>query len=182
MGIAAALSGGIIMMMAVIVFGISLPTMVSANEKLNRISRDEMDMHDSIEKTSIAISSIQANLVSNTIQLTVQNTGLTKLYDYSKFTILVTYNGSSSNNILNGNAVTQVTEQFTYAGISSNTPSNGHWVISTFVNDAVDPQILNPGESMQITCKPSEFIQQGNIIAIVSTDNGVISTSSIGVV
>jgi hypothetical protein len=110
------------------------------------------------------------------MSFTLDNTGSAKIWNYQKFTVIVTYNAEVT-------PLTSVrkTETLAYQGITQS-PSQGFWSISQFNNDFTDPQIINPGESANIECHLSQLLfTSGNVTAIVSTDSGA-QTSASGVI
>lgn len=177
MGLSAALTGGIMMTMIVIILIMAIPAVINANVSMNRAYSERALLDDVLSKTSIKLDSLSALPLSNVVTIAATNDGSSKLWNYEKFNILVTYN--STNGITSG----KITETLDYAGITTaaNIPA-GSWGITKFTGDGMDPQILNPNESLEITCKLSNNIAlQGFLTVILSTDNGM-TTSKSGVI
>lgn len=176
MGLSAALTGGIIMMMLVIVVAMSIPTILGMNSAMSRASSQQKELEDSIVKTSIGISSVQASAQSDSVTLTLENDGLTKLWNYQKFSVIIAYDAEVAPSVSE-----RRTEQLTYAGISNSVPA-GYWGIGQFNNDLADPRIVNTGESIDIACTLAyNASSTGTVTATVSTDNGVVASRSVAI-
>jgi archaellum component FlaF (FlaF/FlaG flagellin family) len=128
-------------------------------------------VNSQINNTSIRISSITLDTNDRKhITITLNNDGKSKLFNYTYFDLIVTYDAD-----INGN-MTQVTEQLRY---SDSSLSYGQWIIS-IQNDIVDPKILNPNEVAIIDAMLSNDVaSNGRVIVTISTDNGSIATLAI---
>jgi hypothetical protein len=181
LALAVALSGGIIMIVGIMIFGIAMPSLMNAQGKMSQISQEQADIQDSILKTRLNTLSIVAGGGDSMFNATIENNGLTKLFDYQAYTVIVTYQARIDNNNAS-NSVT-ITEKLSFSGISDEPNlSAGKWQITNFNSDYADPKILNSGESMEIECSLSNTIESGPLILTISTDNGVTSTKAVGVV
>lgn len=171
MGFGAAIAGGMIMSVVVVVASLSMSALLRTNETVAQASNQRNTIESDYSKTAIQITSVQATASNDTLLLTVQNTGSKKLWNFANFDVLVGYSFA----VQQGNTtLTQhQTENLDYVGLV--TPSSlRSWGISSFVNDNFDPHILNPGESIEITCILSNPIaDNSHLIATIATDNGV---------
>ncbi len=137
---------------------------ISIIEVLN----DNIVLYDDISNTDIKIISIQASDNNNFIIVNVNNNGTTKLWNYRYFDLIVTYDANITNNNV------RVTEYLAY----STTLTNGSWTVNSIINDALDPDILNPDEQAVIHAKLSYTIYpNGKLIVSLSTNNGVTYTT-----
>jgi hypothetical protein len=169
MGLSIAISGGIIMIgMTYLLF--SLFGITNNIVKVSDSSFEKLDLENEIKKTSLSIISITTSGTSSSFSFNVQNDDLQKLWEFDKFDVIVTYDFGS----------TTYTEYLTYQ--SSCPAVAGTWCINTFNNDVVDPKILNQYENMQIDAQVINSLKTGgNIIIIISTQNGVVATRTITV-
>ncbi|MEO9320501.1 MAG: hypothetical protein ABI361_07495 [Nitrososphaera sp.] len=176
MGLGAALAGGIVMMMIAIVMGMAIPAILGANTSMSSAVSERQQLDDALSKSSVTITSLRAPALSSTATFTLNNTGSTKLWNYQKFIVIVTYDAQVAPLVS-----VKKTEELTYQGIT-NTTSPGYWSISGFNNDYVDPQIINPNESANFTCRLDDpLFPTGTMTAVVSTDAGA-STSRSGAI
>jgi|FaiFalFF_MnMetaG_3_1042247.scaffolds.fasta_scaffold00302_4 archaellum component FlaF (FlaF/FlaG flagellin family) len=146
-------------------------SIVSSIYKTNDAIVNSAKVNSQINNTSIRISSITLDTNDRKhITITLNNDGKSKLFNYTYFDLIVTYDAD-----INGN-MTQVTEQLRY---SDSSLSYGQWIIS-IQNDIVDPKILNPNEVAIIDAMLSNDVaSNGRVIVTISTDNGSIATLAI---
>jgi archaellum component FlaF (FlaF/FlaG flagellin family) len=146
-------------------------SIVSSIYKTNDAILNSAKVNSQINNTSIRISSITLDTNDRKhITITLNNDGKSKLFNYTYFDLIVTYDAD-----INGN-MTQVTEQLRY---SDSSLSYGQWIIS-IQNDIVDPKILNPNEVAIIDAMLSNDVaSNGRVIVTISTDNGSIATLAI---
>lgn len=177
MGLSSALTGGIMMTMIVIILVMAIPAVINANVLTNRAYSERAQLDNGLSKTSVNIDSIQTTPLSNVVTIVVSNSGSSKLWNYAKFNVIISYNST------NGISIQKKTESLSYAGItSSSNISAGSWVITGFTNDGIDPQILNPNESIEITCKLTDNTAlSGFLTVILSTDNGASTSKSVAI-
>jgi flagellar protein FlaF len=176
MGLSAAISGGIMMTMIIVVLIMAIPTVVNANVTTSRAYSERAQLDNEYMKTSLQITDSQALPNTNVVDVTINNDGLSKLWNYEKFNVLVTYDylpaplGSKQ----------RITENLEYAGITQTAPA-GTWAITGFIDDNVDPQILNPEESITIRGRLSHNIALSvELVSVtISTDNGVIVSDTV---
>ncbi|AIC15224.1 hypothetical protein [Nitrososphaera viennensis] len=170
MGISNAVSGGIIMITMVYVM-LAIPGILDRNTALSSAIAQRARSDDAELKTEISITSLSLAPGGSTINAELANDGSTKLWEYSKFTVIATYDAN-----VTGNRV-KTTEELEYGGISP-TPAAGQWVIYSFdpsIDSYVDPQVVNPGEQFTIKIKPQNPIYTSSpvVYVAVSTQNGV---------
>jgi archaellum component FlaF (FlaF/FlaG flagellin family) len=171
MGFGAAIAGGIIMSIILLVAGLTMSTLLSTNEAIVRASNQRNVIESDYANTAIQITSVQATQSSETVLLFLQNTGSTKRWNFENFDVIVQY--SSMVNVGNSTTLQHHTEKLVYKGMTNSVPS-GSWGISSFLDDKYDPQILNPGETMEIKCKLDNAVTSGSqLLATIVTDNGV---------
>jgi archaellum component FlaF (FlaF/FlaG flagellin family) len=146
-------------------------SIVSSIYKTNDAIVNSAKVNSQINSTSIRISSITLDTNDRKhITITLNNDGKSKLFNYTYFDLIVTYDAD-----INGNMI-QVTEQLRY---SDSSLSYGQWIIS-IQNDIVDPKILNPNEVAIIDAMLSNDVaSNGRVIVTISTDNGSIATLAI---
>lgn len=174
MGLSAAIAGGIMMTMISIVLLMAIPTMVNANVSTNRAYSERAQLDTEYLRTSISISSLQASPAVDTVTITVVNDGSNKLWNYDKFSLFITYDAQVA-----PLQEQRLTEELVYQGITHSVDA-GRWGIDEFVDDGVDPRIVNPDESFIIICKLGyNTTATGDLSAVISTDNGVTVTRSV---
>lgn len=108
MGLSIAISGGITMMVILMVLAtlfIMLNQVFVASISSSQIN----NLEDSISKTSIEISSLNACSGSDVVKFGLANKGIKKLSNFDKFNFLVTYDADTG-----GASPTRLTEEFTY--------------------------------------------------------------------
>ena len=159
-------------MMIVIVVGMAVPAILGGNAVTSSAEAQRMQLEDIQTKTSIALNSVKAPALGTTVSFALNDTGTTKVWNYQKFTVIVSYNSGA------GPAGAREVASFSYQGITAS-PSAGYWSISRFNNDIVDPQILNPGESANIVCHLAKpLAASGSVTVVVSTDLGAQATTA----
>ncbi len=160
-------------MMLVIVLGMAAPAVMGQHEAITAAETQRQNLDEIQIKTSMSITNLQAPAQNTTMSFTLENTGSTKLWNYQKFTVLVQYNGQVAPLVSQPE-----TEQLVYRGLGTSPPA-GAWSIGQFINDHVDPQIVNPGESAVLYCHLSTpLYTSGNVTVVVATDSGAQTTGS----
>jgi len=115
----------------------------------------------SIRRTEIAV--VSGNYTGGDIYLTVNNEGQTNLAEFAKWDVIAQYEGTS--------------RYIDYT--TDNPPGNNRWTVEGIYlpdgdPEVLDPNILNPGEKMQVVVDlDPEIINYGRIT--LSTPNGVTS-------
>jgi archaellum component FlaF (FlaF/FlaG flagellin family) len=171
MGISNAVSGGIMMITMVYVM-LTIPGMLDRDAAMSNAIAQRARSDDAELKTGISITSISLVPGGSAISVELANDGSTKLWEYSKFTVIAAYDAN-----VTGNRA-RTTEELEYGGISATPAQAGQWVISSFdssMDSYVDPQVVNPGEQFTIKLKPQNPIYASSPSAYitVSTQNGV---------
>ncbi|AFU57953.1 putative flagellar protein FlaF [Candidatus Nitrososphaera gargensis Ga9.2] len=177
MGFSAAISGGIMMTMIIVVLIMAIPAVINANITTSRAYSERAQLDSEYIKTSIQITDLQALPDTDIVNVTLSNDGSSKLWNYQKFNVLVTYDY-----IPDPLASPQrITENLDYAGITQIVSAAGSWSITGFIDDNIDPQILNPEESLTIRGRLNHDIAiSAELVAVtISTDNGVIVSKAV---
>ena len=166
MGLSNALSGGIILFgitYVIFTFGGLTDKAASFSETSSQTS----DLESKLLKTSIDVS-IDSTYDIGTddaiFSFNVTNTNLEKLWEFDKFDVIITYDSSG----------TTYTEILTYD--SSCPQVTGEWCIQTWRSDILDPKILNNDETITIDVTVNNDLSAGNLIVVVSTQNGVVAS------
>ncbi len=168
MGLSNVVSGGIILVALVLAL-MTMPKLLDSTLSLQDASSSVSEIEDDISSTSISVDTLVAPTANpDEITFSVNNIGEEKLWNFDKFNVIITYDGSSS----------QYTEVLSYAGICSGQPAEGKWCINSISDDILDPDILNYGESLDIKSTVANDISSGIVIVVVGTDNGVTATIS----
>ena len=168
MGLSNAVSGGIVMVTMVLVI-LTLPLLLDSTLQVQDAANESSDLEKIISQTNIETSTLLGTLGSDLVTFSLSNDGSAKLWNFEKFSILVTYDGATSG---------RLNELLTYAGTCSGDPSSGNWCIDSIASDTLDPGILNEGESMLIKTRVNENLVTGILFVVVSTDNGITTTIS----
>jgi hypothetical protein len=118
--------------------------------------------------TQLAITNVTSN--SPHVDVDLLNEGSTALADYGRMDVLVQYTTG-------GGAPVLAWIPYTNGALAQNT-----WAIQGITNDAFEPGILNPGETlrMRIWLDPSAGVGTTNRL-VIATDLGItVSTAFIG--
>ena len=166
MGLSNALSGGIILfgiIYVIFTFAGFTDTAVSLTEVSSQVS----DLENKLFKTSIAIVIEDDPGTNANFFMNMTNTNSEKLWDFENFDVIVTYDHGGIT----------YTETISYA--SSCPPASGEWCILSWVNDVIDPEILNNGETVNFRVAVQNNLEDStNVIVIVSTPNGVVASAT----
>lgn len=112
MGLSIAISGAIVMVTIIFVL-FAIPNIVNNIFSIGDASLKASDLRESISQTSTQIMSLSASSGSDIVQFSLANNGTEKLWDYEKFTLLITYDADI------GGVKTRVTEEFSYDSSNS---------------------------------------------------------------
>ncbi len=112
MGLSIAISGAIVMITIVFVL-FSIPNIVNNIFSIGDASLKASDLRESISQTSTQIMSLSASSGSDIVKVSLANNGTEKLWDFDKFTFLVTYDADI------GGISKKVTEEFSYNSTAS---------------------------------------------------------------
>lgn len=165
MGLSNALSGGIIMFgitYVMFTFGSLTDTSVSFSYTSALVN----DLENDLIKTTIDVAIEADPGTTDSFSFDLTNTGSTKQWDWEKFDVIVTYDLSNIT----------YTETLSFFGTSCAAQTAGTWCINSWTNDALDPEILNNGETMTIDVKLTQGKQNGrDVIVVLATPNGVVA-------
>ena len=161
---------------AIVIFTISymimmFPSILDTTTSLTNTSSQRADLDNSILKSNIELITMNGASPSSSVSFGIQNTGSEKMWDYTKFNVIITYDGG---------VLTKATytEYLTYDKNCSN--NAGTWCVSTINNDLHDPNILNFGEILAAHTALSHPLFSGGLATIlISTDNGATSEKTI---
>ncbi len=165
MGLSIVISGGIVLFALVYIL-LTMPGVVNQTILITKASTDISEVEDSILRTNIEMSSLSAASGSSVVNFTINNTGTEKLWDFTKFSLFLTYTSASG---------TQ-TESLSYEGTCSGNPSSGSWCIASISSDNVDPNILNADETLNVRSTVSQSLISGTVVTTFSTDNGIVAS------
>jgi archaellum component FlaF (FlaF/FlaG flagellin family) len=162
------------MLMAMVYVILGISSILDRNADIGDALTKRSEADDDTLKTSIDITALSLVSDNTIINAVLVNDGNTKLWEYSKFTVIATYDAN-----MTGTRV-KTTEQMSYGGISSS-PAPGQWVMYSFdpsTDSYVDPQIVNPGEQFTIRIKPQNpiYATSPSVHVTVSTPNGVVAS------
>lgn len=158
------ISGGIVLFALVYIL-LTMPGVVNQTVLITKASTDISTVEDSILRTNIEIDSLSAVSGSTAINFTVNNSGAEKLWDFEKFTLIITYTYSSGT----------MTESLSYGGTCSS-PSSGVWCATSITNDNVEPNILNTDETLNVRTNVTQTPVSGTVNVALSTDNGIVAS------
>lgn len=145
----------------------SFPTLTDTAFSLSRSTSEMSKLENTILNTSIDISSFATLSGSKNIDVVVDNVGTTKIWEFDKFDVVVTYDADTSSGL------ERVTEKLQYI-TSCPDPPEGYWCVETINPDTYDQGILNPDESITIDGTlgyPVHLLSESEIV-VVSTENG----------
>ena len=126
-------------------------------ERLGQQARTELTVVET------RVDDSKANL---TVRL--RNDGQTKIADYARMDVLVQYFSESGERYVRW-------IPYTSGALESNT-----WTVESISNDTFEPNVLNPGEILEMQIRINPPIGAGSTgWIIVSTENGVTATASV---
>ena len=145
-----------------------LPGLSDKTTSMTEASSKISQVENSILKTNISVSGL-SRIDNDNYDFNLTNLGLEKLWDYEKFTVIISYSDGSD----------IITRVITYGGTCSGYPSANQWCRQSISSDNIDSGILNTNEIMsaRITVNPTSSAATTTLV--VSTDNGVIATQTI---
>ena len=112
MGLSVAIAGAIVML-TIIFMLFTIPNVVNNIFTIGDASLKASILEEIISQTSTQIMSLSATSGSDIVQFSLANNGSEKLWDYEKFTLLITYDADI------GGVKTKVTEEFNYDNSTS---------------------------------------------------------------
>ena len=117
-------------------------------------------------RTSLTAVSAQTTPLGDAVQITLKNTGSTKLATFNEWDVILQYSDGTSNHAQwysFGSGVNQWSEQL-------------YQVVPT--PEAIDPGIFDPGEEMVVTVNVSPAVGIGTTnVAVVSAPNGITASA-----
>ena len=174
MGLSIAIAGGIVCATLIGVVSI-LFSVTDQVYEVNSARSQNFDLENILIHTNVATSNLVATQNNNKVSLSLENTGLEKLWNYDNFNFIVTYTADI------GGSPKLVSEQVTYnsaqsfgnQGCSTVPSSSSRWVIDSITNDLMDPRILNSHEIGSICIRLSNNIYSSSTVTVnLSTDSG----------
>lgn len=120
MGLSVAIAGGIACATVIAVLSVLFST-TSQIYEINSARSQNFEIEDAIIRTDADIGYLFAQSGSDRVSLTLQNTGTQKLWNYDKFSMIVTYNASISGNpVLTSERLSyNLAQSFGGSGVSS---------------------------------------------------------------
>jgi len=112
MGLSIVIAGSI-MLFTLLAVMFTIATLVTSLVSVEDVSSQASVIKESISQTAIKIMSVSASSGSDIVQFSLANNGTEKLWDYEKFTLLITYDADI------GGVKTRVTEEFSYDSSNS---------------------------------------------------------------
>jgi hypothetical protein len=156
-----------IICIALIVFGgmtMSQGFMTSVDASTTGLG--EMGQRDeTIMRTELA--SVDTSMAGNdTLEITIENSGHTKLADFDKWDVIVQY--------YDGTGVYNTT----WLPYVTGTPGDNEWTVSWIHLDGgaeiFEPNVFNPGEQLKITAQINPAAGAGTTnMAVIATPNGI---------
>jgi len=163
MGLSVAIAGGIILSVLMLVL-MTMTGFVGNMFTIGDVSKQVSDHDNTISKTDISISRVEALVGSSLLNFTLNNDGSEKLWNYDDFDLFIEYNGVTSGKLI---------DQFSFSGDCLGlAPSVGNWCIESITGDFMDPGLLNSGERAYIWTQLSENLADKNAFISIVTDNG----------
>ena len=110
------------------------------------------------------ISTNQTN--ADTLEVVLENTGQTRLADFSKWDVFVHYHDGDDNYYIK------------WLPYTESTPTDNEWELAWIKLDGGDevyePEVLNPGEQLMLRCKLNPEVGVGTTnLVVVSTPSGI---------
>ncbi len=163
MGLSVAIAGAIILSVLMLVM-MTMTGFVGNMFTIGDVSKQVSDHDNTISKTDISISRVEALVGSAFVNFTLNNDGSEKLWNYDDFDLFIEYNGATSGKLI---------DEFSYSGDCLGiAPSVGNWCIESITGDFMDPGLLNSGERAYIWTQLSENLADKNAFISIATDNG----------
>jgi len=151
-----------------------VPVIMEKISQLSNVIYERSEAEENVSKTRISITSIVAVGNDRDFIFFLANNGTTKLWDFKNFDVIVTYDQQ--------NPKDTITFQPSYRSGNCG-GSNSEWCIQQFIDDYLDPEILNPEEGVEIfvDLPSTKRIDNtgGKVRVIISTDTGVVATKAV---
>jgi flagellar protein FlaF len=123
-------------------------------------------------RTNLASLSAQTTSLDSTtdaVQITLKNTGSTKLSDFDRWDVILQYTDGTSNPVVKWYPIGNGTNEWSdaiYLNASSQTA------------EVIEPGILNPAEEMVVTVVLSPTVETGTTnLAVIATPNGITAST-----
>jgi archaellum component FlaF (FlaF/FlaG flagellin family) len=119
--------------------------------------------------TSLSAQTTPVDGTTDAVQITLKNSGSTKLSDFDQWDVILQYTDGTSNPVVQwyptGNGTNQWNETI-YLNASSQTA------------EVIEPGIFNPGEEMIVTIDVTPIVGAGSTnLAVISTPNGITAST-----
>ncbi len=147
----------------------TLPGVLDKASIIQEATTEKSNLENTISKTFVESSSLQATLGSDVISFTFTNIGTEKLWDFEEFDLFITYQDMPTD---------KKTESPTYAGVCSGDPVVGTWCSDPISFDIQDPGILNQYEDFNVRATVNDVLATGIVIVNFSTDKGILTSIS----
>ena len=131
-------------------------------DRIGQTLRETESRYGQQNRTGLTVTGTAIDGTGANITVTVRNDGATTIADYEGMDVLVQYFGETGTRY-------DKWIDFTSGALASDT-----WTTGAFTNDIFEPEILNTGESVDITVRVNPVVGVGTTNrAIVGTDKGV---------
>jgi flagellar protein FlaF len=160
---------------ALIVIGVMLLAILSVSDRsitaqsvISEAAREMQEREGERARTNLEVLSATSSAQGQFVQVTVKNSGLTKLADFQVWDVLLDYSDGTAERVRwypYGSGVNKWDEQL-------------YQVASPPSAEFFDPGIFNPGEEMVITVEVSPAVGSGttNLVSITSP-NGITASA-----
>jgi hypothetical protein len=149
-----------------------LPGLSDKTASITAASSEMSKVENLILKTSTSQTAL-SNSAGNIVTFSLQNTGTEKLWNFDKFSLILTYTDS------NPAVVTTLLTRDT--NCPAGNPSSNKWCMVSISSDTVDTNILNTNEVLNGKINVSPSVSSGTMTLVISTDNGITATRTVSV-
>jgi flagellar protein FlaF len=119
--------------------------------------------------TSLASQTIMLDETTDAVQITLKNSGSTKLSDWTQWDVILQYTDGTNNPVVKWYPAGNGTNQW-----SSTIYSNA----ATQAPEVIEPGIFDPGEEMVITVTVSPVVGTSTTnLAVIATPNGITASA-----
>jgi archaellum component FlaF (FlaF/FlaG flagellin family) len=119
-------------------------------------------------RTELTVVETRVDDSKANVTVRLRNDGQTKIADFARMDVLVQYFSESGERHIRW-------IPYTSGALESNT-----WTVESIANDTFEPNVLNPGEILEMQIRINPPIGAGSTgWIIVSTENGVTATASV---
>lgn len=151
----------------VVVGGMTMSQGFLTSADTTSVALEELGTRDEeIMRTELSPQTANTTGGGTTLAVRLENTGQTKLADFSKWDVIVQYYDADTN---------YYTVWLPY---NSGTPGDNEWTVEgIYLNEAAEafePDILNPGETLELEAKLDPPVGAGTTnLVVTSTPNGI---------